>query len=75
VTWFTRSSVVWAERMVATSSWKTVWKSSAHSSLAEPGYSVASRAIVSRARPLGVLGIPTKKDVMPTREWGMLATS
>src|ERR1700681_2093844 len=47
----TRSSVHWAERMVATSSWKGPSWTRAQRSLALPGYSPASRATASRARP------------------------
>src|SRR5438132_3269308 len=59
----TRSSVVWAERMVATRSWNGLSWRRAHSSRALPGYSVARRAIASRARPFGVLGIATKRTL------------
>ena len=37
VTMFTRASVLWADRMVAASSWKGSLKSNAHSSAAVPG--------------------------------------
>src|SRR3954471_23583717 len=57
----TRSSVVWADRIVATSSWNGLSCCRAHRSRALPGYSSARRATVSRARPLGVLGIPTER--------------
>src|SRR5262245_17134303 len=50
---FTRVSVVCAERMVATRSWKGLPNSSAHSA---SGYSRARRRATSRARPLTVRG-------------------
>ena len=59
VTMLTRSSVVCADRTVATRSWNGLAKSRAHRSWAEPGYSPARRAAVSRARPFGVLGRAT----------------
>jgi len=40
---FTRTSVLWADRIVAASSWNGVSNFSAHSSLALPGYSEATR--------------------------------
>src|SRR5579863_2397766 len=49
-------SVDWADKMVATSSWNGLAKSSSHSSAAVPGYSTANRTIVSRARPFAVRG-------------------
>src|SRR5436305_1213314 len=64
---FTRSSVVWAERIVAARSWKGLSWRRAHSSRADPGYSTARRATVSRARPLGVLGIATKRTLCAAR--------
>src|SRR5882672_758225 len=55
---FTRSSVVCAERIIAHSSSNGLRCWSAQSSRAVPGYSSASSAIVSRARPFGDLGLP-----------------
>ena len=52
VTLLTISSVHWAERIVATSSWNGVSCTSAHSSCAVPGYSPASRSRRPSARAL-----------------------
>jgi mycothiol synthase len=59
VTMFTRSSVHWAERIVATSSWNGPSWTSAHSSRASPGKIAASRSTVARARPRGLRGFAT----------------
>src|SRR3974390_3542394 len=59
VTMLTRSSVHWAERIVAARSSKAFWWLSAQRSLAVPGYSSANRSVTSRARPFGVLGRAT----------------
>src|SRR5918996_143018 len=58
VTMLTRSSVVCADRIVATSSSYGLECSSAHRSLAVPGYSSARRSATTRARPLGLRGLP-----------------
>ena len=55
----TRTSVLWADKMVAASNWNGESWRSAHSSLAVPGYSSARRCITTRAMPFGVLGRPT----------------
>src|SRR3954466_4537809 len=60
---FTRSSVVCAARIVAQSNSSGFECRSAQSSGAPPGYSAASRTIVSRARPFGDLGPATAKTV------------
>src|SRR4051795_3260895 len=52
----TRSSVVWADRIVAHSSWNGPSWSSSQSSSAVPGYSSASSRSVSFARPRGERG-------------------
>src|SRR5439155_16400353 len=62
----TRSSVVWADRMVAARSWNGPWWRSAQSSPAVPGYSAASRAAVSRARPFGLLGLAMTATTLPS---------
>src|SRR3954447_10984716 len=49
--------------MVAASSSKGLLWVSAHNSLGDPGYSSASRATVSRARPLGVRGRDMKSTL------------
>ena len=52
----TRSSVHWADRMVAARSWNASRWSRAHSSAAVPGYRSPSRSFTTRARPAGVRG-------------------
>ncbi len=64
---FTRWSVDWADRIVATRSWNGVSKSSAQSSLAVPGKSTARRSITSFARPFGVLGFATSSTYRVAR--------
>src|SRR5918995_157762 len=54
----TRSSVVWADRIVATSSSNAFVWSRAHSWVAVPGYSRARRSATTRARPFGERGRP-----------------
>src|ERR1700722_8016023 len=55
----TRTSVLWADRMVAANSWNGSLKSSAQSSAAVPGYTSARRSTVRRARPFAVRGFAT----------------
>src|SRR5207245_23795 len=74
VTWFTRSSVVCAERMVAARSWNGPAWLRAQSSFADPGYSSASLAAVARARPAGVRGRPrarTAERAGAERAWAV----
>ena len=59
VTWLTISSVVCAERIVATSSWNGESCSSAQSDLASPGYSPANRSRTISARCFEPLGLAT----------------
>src|SRR4029453_19040563 len=56
VTLLTFSSVVWADRMVATSSSNGLLWSRAQRSVAVPGYSSARRSATMRARPFGLRG-------------------
>ena len=73
---FTRTSVVWAERIVAASSSKALRWSSSHTA---SGYSSANRRATSRARPFGVRGRIARShasgDRIVDRRWPTLTTT